>query len=121
MTEGNKIPVITSAEELAAIITDGVVVDVGGKGFKIRPLSVKEEGGIDKAVTGLKDNDNPSLAASDIAQARERMRLIISKGLLEPQLGREQIENLPSGMFYLLATAIDNLSSYQSKKELTSS
>jgi len=117
MTEDNiDTPDIVTSEILASLVLSHTTVEIGGMGFKIRPLSWKEDMRIDKAVEGLRNDTSPSEQASNVDKARERMRLIISSGLVEPELARDAIENLPSGLFILLASKIDELSSFTPKK-----
>lgn len=108
---------IATQESLAALILSTTTINIGGQGFKIRPLSWKEDKTIDRAVETLRDETNISQPANNADKARERMRLIIKNGLMEPVLDRVAIDNLPSGMFIILATKIDDLSSFASKKE----
>lgn len=108
---------VTTLETLAALVVNTTFIEINGLGFKIRPITWKEEIQIDKAVEKLRDSDKPAQFADDYTKAREKMRHIIMKGLIEPIPNREAIENLPSGLFILLATAIDDLSSFTSKKE----
>lgn len=117
MTEENSdTPEIVTQEVLASLIMSSTTVKIGGMGFKIRPLSWKEDAGIDSAIETLRDTINPKELASDVNRARERMRLLITHGLVEPELSREAIDGLPFGLFILIASAIDDLSSFKPKK-----
>ena len=112
---------VVTLEILASLITSSTYVKIGKHGFKIRPRSWNEEAIIDKTCDGLRDPTKPAQRADDGDRARKRMEMIIEKGLMEPEMDNKAIKNLPSGLLILLATKIDDLSSFLPKKPSTTS
>ena len=99
------------------LISNVVDVEISGKTFGLRPVTWREDLDIDKVV----DNDAFIKTIIDekvrrIEKARMRTHLVVWKGTVDPDLTKDEINNLPVGFVMRIAEEITHLSSFAEKK-----
>lgn len=104
-------------EELFMLISNVIDVEIAGETYGLRPVTWREDLDIDKAV----DSDVVIQRITDektkrIEKARMRTHLLVWKGTVEPDLTKDEVNNLPVGLVMRIAEEITRLSSFLEKK-----
>lgn len=104
-------------EELLMLVSNVVDVKIAGSIYGLRPVTWREDLDIDKVVDSNADIMNiTDERVKRIEKARMRTHLVVWKGTVEPDLSKDEINNLPVGLVMRIAEEITRLSSFVEKK-----
>lgn len=114
MAEENK---RVTKEELLMLVSNVVDVKIAGNTYGLRPVTWREDLDIDKVVdSDARINSITDERTRRIEKARMRTHLVVWKGTVEPDLTKDEINNLPVGLVMRIAEEITRLSSFVEKK-----
>jgi hypothetical protein len=88
-------------EELFRLISDVVDVVIDGRKFGIRPITYAEDAEIERVVASER---------TDEEKMRQRILLTSWKGLVDPRLEKQELEQLPVGLVTKIAIEVGRVS-----------
>lgn len=88
-------------DELFRLISDVVDVEIDGRVFGLRPITYAEDAEIERVVAEQRTDDE---------KMRQRIILTSWKGLVDPKLEMQELEQLPAGLVTKIAIEVGRIS-----------